>query len=63
MGAVAGSYAGTDIFALERAYPDEIKYQLHVHLVEHGKCCKKCAKNNKPRREPIPFCPLTVDKK
>ena len=48
---------------LNERIPDEIKYQLHVHLVEHGKCCKKCAKNNKPRREPIPFCPLTVDKK
>ena len=32
------------LFALERArIPDEIKYQLHVHLVEHGKCCKKSA--------------------
>ena len=44
---------------LNARIPDEIKYQLHVLLVDHGKCCKKCAKNHKPRRQPIDYCPLT----
>ncbi len=39
--------------------PDDIKYSLHVQLVEHGKCCKRCAKNGNPRRSPLGPCPLT----
>ena len=27
------------------------RYDLHVLLVEHGKCCQRCAKNGKPRKE------------
>jgi hypothetical protein len=38
--------------------PNDIKFSLHVLLVEHGKCCKRCAKNGQPRRTPIGECPL-----
>ena len=34
------------------------RYDLHVLLVEHGKCCTRCAKNGKPRKEVIGPCPL-----
>jgi endonuclease III len=46
---------------LNARIPDDIKYQLHCLLVEHGKYCKKCAKNNKPRKKPIiENCPLNT---
>jgi len=32
---------------LNRAVPDDIKYELHVLFVEHGKKCVHCARNNK----------------
>ena len=34
------------------------RYDLHVLLVEHGKCCERCAKNNRPRKEVLGACPL-----
>ena len=34
------------------------RYDLHVLLVEHGKCCTRCAKNSKPRKEVVGPCPL-----
>ena len=34
------------------------RYDLHVLLVEHGKCCTRCAKNGKPRKEVVGPCPL-----
>lgn len=47
---------------LNRRVPDDIKLSLHVLLVEHGKCCKKCAKNGNPRRAVIGPCPLTFSR-
>lgn len=32
---------------------------MHVLLVEHGKRCPRCAKNNRPRKEAHGPCPLT----
>ena len=31
---------------------------LHVLLVEHGKCCQRCAKNGRPRKPVLGPCPL-----
>jgi len=43
--------------------PDEIKFDLHVLLVEHGKRCKNCAKNGNPRKGAMDAeCPLTAKK-
>ena len=47
---------------LNRRIPDDVKLSLHVLLVEHGKCCKKCAKNGNPRRSVVGPCPLTFSK-
>jgi len=44
---------------LNRRIPDDVKFSLHVLLVEHGKCCKRCAKNGKPRRTVLGPCPLS----
>jgi endonuclease-3 len=44
---------------LNRRIPDDVKFSLHVLLVEHGKVCKKCAKNGKPRRTVLGPCPLS----
>ena len=44
----------------ERAEPGGLRADdLHVLLVEHGKCCKRCAKNGQPRKEVVGPCPLT----
>ena len=45
---------------LNKQVPGELKFQLHVLLVTHGKHCLKCAKNGKPRREVLGPCPLTI---
>ena len=29
-------------------------------LVRHGKCCKRCAANGKPRQQPVGPCPLAA---
>jgi hypothetical protein len=47
---------------LNRRIPDDVKLSLHVLLVEHGKCCQKCAKNGKPRRSVVGPCPLTFSR-
>ncbi|CAG9460672.1 unnamed protein product [Pedinophyceae sp. YPF-701] len=39
--------------------PDEVKFDLHVLLVEHGKTCPRCAKNGNNRKESVGKCPLT----
>ena len=36
---------------LNRRVPNECKLDLHVLLVEHGKCCAKCAKNGKLQKK------------
>ncbi|CAK0784502.1 hypothetical protein CVIRNUC_007706 [Coccomyxa viridis] len=38
--------------------PADIRYDLHVLLVEHGKRCARCASNGKPRKESHGDCPL-----
>lgn len=48
---------------LNRRIPDDVKFSLHVLLVEHGKCCKKCAKNGNPRRSVMGPCPLSFTRK
>ena len=56
---------------LNRRIPDDVKFSLHCLLVEHGKCCKKCAKNGSFGCLDVflffsifllhrHFCPLTV---
>ena len=46
---------------LNRRVPDEVKFALHVLLVEHGKCCTRCAKNGKLQKKECALagpCPL-----
>ena len=45
---------------LNRRVPNECKLDLHVLLVEHGKCCAKCAKNGKLQKKEcaVEACPL-----
>ena len=45
---------------LNRRVPNECKLDLHVLLVEHGKCCAKCAKNGKLQKKEaaVDACPL-----
>lgn len=43
---------------LNKRIPDQLKYELHVLLVEHGKRCERCAKNGRPRKEVQGPCPL-----
>ena len=45
---------------LNRRVPDECKLDLHILLVEHGKCCAKCAKNGKLQKKEcaVEACPL-----
>ena len=45
---------------LNRRVPDECKLDLHILLVEHGKCCAKCAKNGKLQKKEaaVDACPL-----
>merc|ERR1712216_799944 len=38
--------------------PAALKFDFHVLLVQHGKHCKRCAKNGKNRREDLGPCPL-----
>jgi len=45
---------------LNRRVPNECKLDLHILLVEHGKCCTKCAKNGKLQKKEcaVEACPL-----
>lgn len=43
---------------LNSRVPGDIKFGLHVLLVEHGKTCARCAKNGKPRKPTLGPCPL-----
>lgn len=43
---------------LNARIPDDLKYDLHVLLVNHGKRCPRCAKNGKPRKASDGDCPL-----
>ena len=46
---------------LNRRIPNDCKYPLHVLLVEHGKCCTRCAKNGKLQKKECALegpCPL-----
>lgn len=43
---------------LEVRVPAELKYALHVLLVNHGKACPECAPNHRPQRPPLGPCPL-----
>ena len=45
---------------LNRRVPNECKLDLHILLVEHGKCCAKCAKNGKLQKKEcaVEACPL-----
>lgn len=45
---------------LNRRVPDACKLDLHVLLVEHGKCCTRCAKNGKLQKKEcvVDHCPL-----
>lgn len=45
---------------LNRRIPDELKYDLHVLLVEHGKRCRKCCKDGRLQKESHGECPLCV---
>ncbi|BDA44814.1 Putative DNA glycosylase At3g47830 [Coccomyxa sp. Obi] len=38
--------------------PPDVRYDLHVLMVEHGKRCPRCASNGKPRKESHGDCPL-----
>ncbi|EIE21580.1 DNA glycosylase, partial [Coccomyxa subellipsoidea C-169] len=38
--------------------PADVRYDLHVLMVEHGKRCPRCASNGKPRKESHGDCPL-----
>lgn len=38
--------------------PPDVRYDLHVLMVEHGKRCPRCASNGKPRKESHGHCPL-----
>jgi len=45
---------------LNRRVPADCKFALHVLMVEHGKCCKRCAKNGKLQKKEsaVDTCPL-----
>jgi len=43
---------------LNSVIPSDLKFDLHCLLVTHGKHCRKCAKNGKPRLKPHVDCPL-----
>lgn len=45
---------------MNKRVPDELKYDLHCLLVEHGKRCLNCAKGGKPRFTPLGECPLVA---
>ena len=46
---------------LNARVPGHLKYALHVLLVEHGKCCPKCAKGGRlqHKNKAVSVCPLT----
>lgn len=48
---------------LNARVPDDIKYDLHVLLVEHGKRCSACSKRSSTRRCDEPPCPLASFKR
>ena len=43
---------------LNAKVPDDIKFELHVLLVEHGKKCAHCAKARRDSHKLV--CPLTA---
>ena len=45
---------------LNRRIPADVKFALHVLMVEHGKCCKVVAKNGKLQKKEceVAVCPL-----
>lgn len=43
---------------LDARIPQSLKYPLHVLFVRHGKCCVRCAPNNRPQFAPKAVCPL-----
>ncbi|KAK9816005.1 hypothetical protein WJX74_009869 [Apatococcus lobatus] len=43
---------------LNMRVPDDIKYDLHVLLVGHGKKCIRCSPDGHPRKPPDGPCPL-----
>ena len=44
---------------LNRRVPDDLKYDLHVLLVDHGKRCRKCCKDGRLQKESHGDCPLS----
>jgi len=45
-------------FHLNQRVPDRLKYDLHIFLIRHGKSCRKCAANGRPRQAKDIECPL-----
>ena len=45
---------------LNRRVPDDLKYDLHVLLVDHGKRCRKCCKDGRLQKESHGDCPLAA---
>jgi endonuclease-3 len=43
---------------LDERIPAELKYPLHVLMVQHGKCCPECAPNHRPQQAALGPCPL-----
>uniref|UniRef100_A0A7S0ZG28 HhH-GPD domain-containing protein n=1 Tax=Timspurckia oligopyrenoides TaxID=708627 RepID=A0A7S0ZG28_9RHOD len=43
---------------LNARVPNEIKFELHILLVEHGKCCRKCSKGGRLIKKEVGPCPL-----
>jgi endonuclease-3 len=48
----------TTYLHLNERVPDEVKYDLHVLLVDHGKRCVRCAKKGRLQKEEQGPCPL-----
>ena len=48
----------TTYLHLNERVPDEVKYDLHVLLVDHGKRCPRCAKKGRLQKEEQGPCPL-----
>lgn len=52
------SSAETCYLHMNKRVPDDLKYPLHILLVEHGKRCTRCAKNGKLQLPEEGGCPL-----
>lgn len=52
------SSAETCYLHMNKRVPDDLKYPLHILLVEHGKRCTRCAKNGKLQLPEEGTCPL-----